>query len=333
MNLLFIGGTGNISTACVRLAAEEGHAVTVLTRGTRDVDLPASVVRVIGDAASPGILGGLAARGFDAVVDFVAFDAVDVSRDIEAFRGHVGQYVFISSASVYLKPPPHYVVTEETPLGNPLWEYARRKIEAEGLLRVAHRETGFPATIVAPSVNTPTAGPGCATASSRKRLPVVHRLRRGLELVTRRRHLALRADPRHRLRPGPRGAARARRRRSARRSTSPRRGAVWNQVHETIARVVGVSRASSTSPRTSSPASTRGEGRACWATRPGASCSTTPGSGASCRVPRARRLRGGRRASIAWLEANPARQRIDANETVERILAAWRRAMAAVEGA
>src|SRR2546422_6577133 len=53
-------------------------------------------------------------RRFDAVVDFVAFDALDVGRDIEAFRGHVGQYVFISSASVYRKPPAHYVVTERS---------------------------------------------------------------------------------------------------------------------------------------------------------------------------------------------------------------------------
>src|SRR5260221_13416173 len=125
LTLLFIGGTGNISTACVRQAAEEGHAVTVLTRGTRDVDLPASVVQVKGDAADPATLDGLAARRFDAVVNFVAFDAPDVRRDVEAFRGQVGQYVFISSASVYRKPPPHYVVTEAAPLGNPHWEYAR----------------------------------------------------------------------------------------------------------------------------------------------------------------------------------------------------------------
>jgi hypothetical protein len=43
------------------------------------------------------------------------------------------------------------------------------------------------------------------------------------------------------------------------------------------------------------------------------------------------RFEDGVRASIAWLEADPARQKTDANETVERILAAWRRAMATLE--
>src|SRR4051812_3046750 len=151
LKLLFIGGTGNISTPCLQRAVEEGHAVTILTRGTRTADVPPSVVQLIGDAADRTTLEAAAERRFDAVVDFIAFDAADVQRDIDAFRGRTGQYVFISSAAVYRRPPPHYVVTEDSPLGNVYWDYGRKKIEAEALLRDAHRDQGFPMTIVRPS--------------------------------------------------------------------------------------------------------------------------------------------------------------------------------------
>src|SRR6266496_465037 len=178
--LLCIGGTGNISTACVRLAVEAGLKVTILTRGNRPAELPASVLRVTGDASDPGTLAELARRRFDGVVNFVAFDAADVHRDVEAFRGRVGQYVFISSASVYRKPPPRYVVTESAPLGNPHWEYAQKKVEAEDALRLAHRDKGFPVTIVRPSY---TYGETWIPTTSGSDYTVVHRLRRGLEIV------------------------------------------------------------------------------------------------------------------------------------------------------
>ena len=332
LTLLFIGGTGNISTACVRLAVEEGHAVTVLTRGTRDADLPATVVRVKGDAADPATLDGLAARKFDAVVDFVAFDPHDVHRDIEAFRGHIGQYVFISSASVYRKPPAHYVVTEAAPLGNLYWEYARKKIEAEDVLRTAHRDARFPMTIVRPSY---TYGASWVPSTSGSDYTVVHRLRRGLELVVHgdgtslfvlthasdfaRGLLGLLGQP----------AAIG----EAFHITSDE-VMCWNQVHETIARVVGVA------PRIVHVPSDfiaridarRGAsllGDKAWSLVFDNSKLRSIVPGFRARVP----LEEGVRASIRWLEADPARQRIDANETVERILAAWHRAMATVEGA
>jgi nucleoside-diphosphate-sugar epimerase len=331
LTLLFIGGTGNISTACVRLAAEEGHAVTVLTRGTRDVDLPASVVRVTGNAADLGTLSGLAARRFDAVVNFVAFDSHDVHRDIEAFR-HVGQYVFISSASVYRKPPPHYVVTEAAPLGNPHWEYARKKIEAEDVLRTAHREARFPMTIVRPSY---TYGPSWVPTTSGTDYTVVHRLRRGLELVVPGDGTSLfvltHASDFARGLVGLLGQPAAIG--EAFHITSDE-VMCWNQVHETIARVVGVA------PRLVHVPSDfiaridarRGQsllGDKAWSLVFDNSKLRNIVPGFHARVP----FEEGVRASIEWLEADPARQRIDANETVERILAAWHRAMATVEGA
>ena len=75
-----------------------------------------------------------------------------MERDLALFRGRTGQYIFISSASAYQKPPGHYLITESTPLANPYWQYSRDKIACEDLLMRAFREEAFPATFVRPSL-------------------------------------------------------------------------------------------------------------------------------------------------------------------------------------
>ena len=151
--VLFIGGSGVISSASSRLAVARGGHLYVLNRGTsHDRPLPpeANVLRadVRDPAATRGALGNLE---FDAVVEWVAFTPEHVRSDIELFRGRTGQYVFISSASAYQTPPARIPVTESTPLRNPFWAYSRDKIACEALLTEAYREDGFPATIVRPS--------------------------------------------------------------------------------------------------------------------------------------------------------------------------------------
>src|SRR5213080_3248886 len=137
LKVLFIGGSGTISSACSRLAVDRGVDLHVLNRGhVRD---SASVKEALGDLE------------FDAVVDWVAFTPDHVRTDVELFRGRTGQYVFISSASAYQTPPSRLPVTESTPLRNPYWQYSRDKIACEDLLVTAYREEGFPATIVRPS--------------------------------------------------------------------------------------------------------------------------------------------------------------------------------------
>jgi nucleoside-diphosphate-sugar epimerase len=152
VKLLFLGGTGNISTACVERAVEEGHHVTVLNRGRSPSRLGSRVDVVTGDRGDGAFLRQVAETArFDAVVDFIAFRPDQVEVAIEAFAGRVGQYVFISSTSAYEKPVVRHVITEETPLRNPFWEYARQKIACEERLWRARRESGFPFTVVRPS--------------------------------------------------------------------------------------------------------------------------------------------------------------------------------------
>ncbi|MGD8466507.1 MAG: SDR family oxidoreductase, partial [Anaerolineae bacterium] len=152
MNVLFVGGTGVISSACVRLAVERGLDVTLLNRGRTERPLPEGVRVLRGDAHDPASLAhALAGETFDAVVNWVVFTPEQVALDIEFFRGRTGQYVFISSASAYQKPVAGLPITESTPLHNPFWDYSRNKIACEERLVQAYRREEFPATIVRPS--------------------------------------------------------------------------------------------------------------------------------------------------------------------------------------
>ncbi|MDA1359636.1 SDR family oxidoreductase [Glycomyces luteolus] len=153
VSVLFIGGTGRISTSCVREAVRQGMEVTVLNRGrTAERTLPPEVALLTGDASDPqSVRDALADRTFDAVVNWVNFTPEQVQRDIDLFADRTGQYLFISSASAYQTPPAYLPVTESTPLKNPYWQYSRDKIACEDLLVQAHRDSDFPATIIRPS--------------------------------------------------------------------------------------------------------------------------------------------------------------------------------------
>ncbi len=181
MRVLFIGGTGNISTACVERALAKGYDVTVLNRGTRNEELDPRVHTLIGDRHDRALLEEAAKRHFDVVANFVGYTPEEVALDIAAFSGQVGQYIFISTASAYQRPPSHYIVTESTPLRNPYWEYARLKIACEDRLVQAYRERAFPMTIVRPSY---TYGPTWIPCSvGGHGYTVVYRMRKGLPIV------------------------------------------------------------------------------------------------------------------------------------------------------
>ncbi|MGM7697132.1 SDR family oxidoreductase [Microbacterium sp. A84] len=150
--VLFIGGTGIISSAASELASMRGMDVTLLNRG-ESRRAPADGVEVlradISDANA--VDAALAGREFDVVVDMIAFTPDQVQRDIDRFEGRTGQYVFISSASAYQKPVARLPITESTPLRNPYWQYSRDKIACEDLLTRAYRDRAFPVTVLRPS--------------------------------------------------------------------------------------------------------------------------------------------------------------------------------------
>jgi len=182
MRVLIIGGTGIISTACTGLAVSLGHDVTVLNRGQRP--LPPGVRSLVADVHDEtAMASAVADRTWDVVANFLAFSGEDVARDIARFRGRIGQYFFISSASAYQRPVRHYLITESTPLANPLWDYSRAKIAAEETLLRAHREFGFPGVTIRPSLTFGDTQITLAVNSWTKSYTAVHRMRQGRPVI------------------------------------------------------------------------------------------------------------------------------------------------------
>ena len=158
MKALFIGGTGTISSAISRLAVELGWELYHLNRGNRKGEF-ANVRQIECDIRNEDetsirdkIKKALGKeKNFDVVADFIAFVPGHVQKDFNIFNGLCRQFFFISSASAYQKPLSSYLITESTPLANPLWRYSRDKIACEEFLIQKYRECGFPVTIIRPS--------------------------------------------------------------------------------------------------------------------------------------------------------------------------------------
>lgn len=152
MKALFIGGTGTISTAVTNLASSIGWEVFVMNRGNQNSILPDNVRTIICDINDEeGVKSSIQGMQFDVVVDFICYTKSQAERDYRLFKDKTHQFIFISSASAYMKPPTGYPITESTPLKNPYWQYSRDKIDCEEYFLRLFRNNDFPVTIVRPS--------------------------------------------------------------------------------------------------------------------------------------------------------------------------------------
>lgn len=179
MRALFVGGTGIISSAVSKLAVERGVELCLFNRGSRTDFVPAGATVIRGDIRdTKEAARQLKDCKFDVVVDWIAYKPEHVEADIELFAGKVSQYIFISSASAYQKPPEHYLITEATPLSNPYWQYSRDKIACEQRLMAEYEQSGFPVTIVRPSHTYGLTQIPAALNSWQKPWTIVDRMRR-----------------------------------------------------------------------------------------------------------------------------------------------------------
>lgn len=186
MKILMIGGTGIISSACSDLILQRGMELTILNRSvSTKFPIPAGAKHIIGDihADDGRIAAALTGQHFDVVVDWVAFTPEDIEHSIRLFSGRTNQFVFISSASAYQKPPAHYIVTEETPLENPFWQYSRNKIAIEQRLMSEYRERGFPVTIIRPSLTYGVSQIPLAGGSWLHPYTVIDRIRKNKKII------------------------------------------------------------------------------------------------------------------------------------------------------
>lgn len=181
MRVLFIGGTGIISSACSPLVLQAGHELWLANRGRSPLGAPdgAHLLKVdVHDGAAMRRVAGY--QDWDVVVQWLGFTPQDVQQDLDVFAGRARQYVFISSASAYQKPPRHWLVTEQTPLENPFWQYSRDKIACEELLA---SQDQVPWTVVRPSLTYGVSQIPVAIGSWDKPFTIIERMRRGAPVL------------------------------------------------------------------------------------------------------------------------------------------------------
>lgn len=152
MKVLFIGGTGIISSAISKQLINDGCELYLLNRGNNNNVLPEGAINLVCDINDETkVFEIIKDMNFDVVADFIAFVPSQIERDYRLFSDKTKQFIFISSASAYQKPLSDYRVSEGTPLANPYWDYSMNKIACEERLIDMYRKTGFPITIVRPS--------------------------------------------------------------------------------------------------------------------------------------------------------------------------------------
>ena len=150
MKVLFIGGTGNISTDCAAVLHQRGHEISVVTRGNAPV--PPEYRSVKADRKNlDAMRRALDSAPADVVINFLGYELSDIATDYELFAGKIRQYIFISTAMVYAKPHRQIPITQNSPLGNPYSDYAKNKLQCEQWLLERHATNAFPVTIVRPS--------------------------------------------------------------------------------------------------------------------------------------------------------------------------------------
>ncbi len=181
MRVLFTGGSGTISASSVALCAARGMDVYVINRGSTEAKRPfpdgTHVLRadVRSRTELEQALGDLT---FDVVVDFLVFDPKHAAAAVEVFGSRTQHYFFISTASMYAKPPRSLPVDESAPRHNPALEYAMLKRDAEDVFLDARERLAFPVTIIRPSHTYDEARPPLPGHWT-----VVDRIARGLEIA------------------------------------------------------------------------------------------------------------------------------------------------------
>lgn len=134
MKVLFVGGSGEISLACVIQAVKHGHNVFVLNRGRNNYKLPGTVTCLQGDLTSDAPYQCLEGLTFDVVCQFYVFTPAQMTRDIAFFKEKCEQYIFVSTASAYDTADRNKPIVESLPLKNTHWPYSQAKAHCETLL-------------------------------------------------------------------------------------------------------------------------------------------------------------------------------------------------------
>ncbi len=183
MKILLVGGTGIISTGSHNEIMSRGHELYLLNRGNSTARVTKGAKVLVADYNDEAAVKEVIVKDtFDTVVDFRAYNVESIEKAVRIFTGHAEQYIYISSGTVYKKPLPNFVITEDAPLGNIHSAYARNKLAGEyALLR--HVDKGFPGVIVRPSLTYSDFNPLTSINSRKNPYTLIHRMRKGKPVI------------------------------------------------------------------------------------------------------------------------------------------------------
>src|SRR5580704_12751879 len=100
LRILILGGTGFTGPHQVRYALARGHRITLFNRGRQPNEWPHEVEELVGDR-NTGDLKALEGRAWDVCIDNPTTLPFWVRDAGKVLAGKVGQYIFISTVSVY----------------------------------------------------------------------------------------------------------------------------------------------------------------------------------------------------------------------------------------
>ena len=166
MRILIMGGTAFVGRHIAQAAIDGGHQVTLFHRGQTGAGLFPEATHLTGDRNQS--LAALGQGEWDATVDVSAYLPRQVRSLAAELDGRGGQYLFISSASVY-RTPVSRGFSEDAPL-NELADPDTEEITLEtyGGLKVACERVSVelfgPGTLVPPVLARSVAPLGAAAA-------------------------------------------------------------------------------------------------------------------------------------------------------------------------
>lgn len=153
MKVAILGGTGILSTDFTKKLIESREDVYLINRGNKNIfveekNITTIVLDIKNDSLNE-IKEKIKQFEFDVVVDFLSFTINDLKKHISVFENRCSQYVFISSATAYIKKAENDKISEElNRVGNEKWEYSYNKYKCEEYIKIA----GIPYTIIRPYI-------------------------------------------------------------------------------------------------------------------------------------------------------------------------------------
>ncbi len=135
MNVTVLGGTRFMGRRIVMQLLREGHAVTIVHRGSQPNAAPPGVTEIVGDRSDPRVLVAVKESAPDAIVDMSAYTAQQCAELLDAV-GDVSRWVHCSTGALY-EPSPVFPWAEDTAYGPwALWgQYGVEKLGCELLLQ------------------------------------------------------------------------------------------------------------------------------------------------------------------------------------------------------